>query len=413
MESPKKRGRPKREEVSEKALARRRQRSAKRKGVSKPKGRPKKTSTQTQSQTQIVNVKIGDTPKKSTRKASGKSSGVPPASYKHNLAPIFIQPSPQPDYTELFKALQNNRSIPMESIAENTPLSTSVSQGIQTSNPLSISVSQAIRTPLSVKSEPARVKPSFVSNNFIPNDFLGRKLEDDEISELSMDDSGITMDEPAFSVKSEPIPTKTPPPLRSSQSEPKPKPSKRLPITNEEFSEFQSPLQKFGNTTGSIKGDDNSLEDSKSLEVSFKSTSSVAPSMTSSNVKSIFGAAAEEEEESVQVGRVSLGQLPKQEFSSKKKIEESLFRVNFDKLNKDKKLHQLTDRELLLLLKMDGNVKRETQIKKYYKDNPDKMNTKSFKTYDRLLEMRGKGQLPTAERDEGGVLRKPKLDFVS
>lgn len=471
MESPKKRGRPKKDDATAKAVARRRQRSAKRKGVSKSVGRPKKTSTQTQTQTQIVNVKVGDTAKKTTRRASGKSSGTPPASYQHNLAPIFIQPSPQPDYTELFKALQNNQSIqpPMETIRENTPLSTSVSQGIQTSNPLSLGVSQAVQTSskLSVKSEPARAKPSFVPNNFIPKDFLGRRIEDDEVSELSMDESGIIMDEP-FSVKSEPLPFDTqPPPLIRSVSDPissaprpRPKPSKRRPFTQqdlddevmykellrrnqditflndmvsqsslenkEEFQEeFKSPLEPFGSTTGSIKGDDNTLEyDSSVSSIPISKASSSKASITSQSVDDIFSKSPSvkqlekevpvkkskraEEEESISsatstiASRISPSQVveltakspkPLTESSAKAKKEQSAMRMTFDKLQKEKKLHQLSSDDLYFIVVGAGNKKRVDALKKYYDENKEKRG-KGYELFSTLLNQKATGTLP-------------------
>lgn len=109
----KKRGRPLKQEVSEKTKAKRKQRSAKKKGQVLKKGRP----TMSQSVSQSVVVKIGDT----SRKRSSTRRPAAPAAF---TPPTIIQGPPPIDYTPLFQSMRSLQN-PMPMIQESTPLSMS------------------------------------------------------------------------------------------------------------------------------------------------------------------------------------------------------------------------------------------------------------------------------------------------
>lgn len=213
MESTKKRGRPKKEDASAKAVARRRQRSAKRRGVQAKRGRPKSSQTQTQNVSQVVNVRVGDTkPKSKSRRASSRPrQQMPPASIPQPT--IIQQPAPAIDYTPLFNALQNFNPIAQtQRIPE------------QVSNPLSMAVGNAMprqeSVPVDVAEEislqPSRAKVAPLSQSVYErmleqerNEFLTRPLEtprpraprkepltseeedfDDNISEITFNEEG-------------------------------------------------------------------------------------------------------------------------------------------------------------------------------------------------------------------------------
>lgn len=132
----KKRGRPLKQEVSEKTKAKRKQRSAKKKGQVLKKGRP----TMSQSVSQSVIVKIGDTSRK--RRSSSRRPPAPAAF----TPPTIIQGPPQIDYTPLFQSMRSLQN-PMPMIQESTPLSMSTQQLIpmstQTEEPAEVMAGRA------------------------------------------------------------------------------------------------------------------------------------------------------------------------------------------------------------------------------------------------------------------------------
>lgn len=205
MESEKKKvGRPMKKEVSKKTEARRKQRAAKKAGTSVAKGRPKKKATQSQSQrqvvSQVVNVRVGDTAKKRRRAPSKPRQALPPASIPMPTTIIQQQP-PQPDFTGLFQALQQNfRPV----IQETNPLAQGVSnaffaqqmagvqaeerragrtagsfvppQSIPEQSPLNFNVASNF-----IKSNLQRNAEQFVSeqSNFQPSGAVDRRLDQD------------------------------------------------------------------------------------------------------------------------------------------------------------------------------------------------------------------------------------------
>lgn len=134
MDSPpkKKRGRPKKEDPSDKGLQRRKQRQAQKDGTNKPRGRPK--STQKQTQSQVVNVKINQPKTKSKSKSRGKSrprEQMPPASIP--MPTTIIQPAPasnQPDITPLIQAIIQ-RTTPLEQKVNETTTNAQKMAGVK------------------------------------------------------------------------------------------------------------------------------------------------------------------------------------------------------------------------------------------------------------------------------------------
>lgn len=125
MDSPpkKKRGRPKKEDPSDKGLQRRKQRQAKKDGTNKPRGRPK--STQKQQQSQTVNVRVTQPAKSKTKRASSRpqSRQMPPASIPQPT--IIQQPAPasnQPDITPLIQAILQRSNPLQQKVNESTAI---------------------------------------------------------------------------------------------------------------------------------------------------------------------------------------------------------------------------------------------------------------------------------------------------
>jgi hypothetical protein len=91
-----------------------------------PPKRKRKAPTQKQKQTQRQSVVVNIGAKKSSgRKKTSGRGGLPPPSYQHNLAPTFIQPSQQTDYTPLLMAVLQSGKVqaPVPIRNADTPLS--------------------------------------------------------------------------------------------------------------------------------------------------------------------------------------------------------------------------------------------------------------------------------------------------
>lgn len=316
MEAPKKRGRPKNEDASAKVIARRRQRSAKRKGVSKPRGRPKKTTqSQTQNVSQVVNVRV-DTPKKTTRRAPSRPrQQMPPASIPQPT--IIQQPAPAIDYTPLFNALQNFNPINQtQRIPEqvSNPLSMAVGNAMPRQESVPVDVAEEI----SLKPSKAQVAPlsQSVYDRLLAqqyNEFLTRPLErpraprkepltseeedfDDTISEITFNEEGTIL--PASVASQSVAPTSVAPTSVDSNVATEDKYSRKESMNSAKKSlqkeadtmsipsgMFKEPSVKEPSVSGSIEssvGDFQSVSDSpSSIASSSKASSSKASSRAS------------------------------------------------------------------------------------------------------------------------------------
>ena len=158
-----------------------------RKRTKRPKTPKTKTAPikQKQSQRQSVVVNIGtQSQKKPRKKQANKRDELPPPSYQHNLAPTFIQPSQQTDYTPLIMSLLQDGRVRVKEAIGNpvTPLSVKLKEEI---SPISTPILRREgKTASNLQVHPSKAREEIESE-------IEREIK--EMSKMAIEDIGSTI----------------------------------------------------------------------------------------------------------------------------------------------------------------------------------------------------------------------------